>query len=213
MKATCPNPPRVLITPEAKQRLDMYISLCNEEISGLGRVSRFGNDFLIEEVLLFSQEVTAGSTDLEEEDVSNFLLESVQAGLDPANLKLWWHSHVNGGCFWSGTDEGTAGRFANGWMISVVGNKRGEYKVRIDLYEPVRITVDELDLQVYQAENFELRTRIQAEIAQKVRRKVVIQPASRFAGFQGGSPHQGGSFCERTEAEVGYHWHDQYGGY
>jgi len=100
--------PVVYITTEAKQRLDLYIQLADGEISGLGTVTRLGNDFLVTAVHLFEQECTSASTDLSVEDVSKFLLEAVRSGLDPAALKLWWHSHCNMGAFWSATDDGTA---------------------------------------------------------------------------------------------------------
>ncbi len=94
-----PNPPRVFITPEAKRMLDLYVTLCPLEISGLGTVERYGRDFLITAVSLFPQEVTGGSTELDADTIQEFLLELVQSGKDPARYKLWWHSHGAGGTF------------------------------------------------------------------------------------------------------------------
>lgn len=161
--------PQVFITPEAKMRLDLYIEAANGEISGLGTVTRLGNDFIVTAVHLFEQVCTGASTDLSGEDVSRFLLDSIRAGLDPSELKLWWHSHVNMGVFWSGTDESTAGKFGNGWMVSLVGNKRGEHLVRLDLYEPIRLTLDGLSLEIRHEASFALRESIKAEVAAKVK--------------------------------------------
>lgn len=174
--------PRVFITPEAKQRLDLYIEAADGEISGLGTVSRLGNDFLITAVHLFEQVCTGASTDLSSEDVAKFLLASVRAGLETDQLKLWWHSHVNMGVFWSGTDETTASRFGNGFMLAVVGNKRGEFLARLDLYEPIRLTLDCLQFEVRQEPTEAMRAEVMAEVAAKVK---TPPPTLRHLGFGG----------------------------
>lgn len=166
--------PKVFITPEAKRALDTYIDLCPLEISGLGKVMRVGKIFLVYTVELFAQEVTAGSTDLDTETLQKFLLEIVKAGGNPEEYKLWWHSHVNGGCHWSQTDEDTCDRFKNGWMLSVVANKHGEYLARLDIYEPVRITLDRLQFEVRAFADDELIAKLKEEVAAKVHERPVL---------------------------------------
>ncbi len=165
--------PVVYITPEARQRLDLYIQVANGEISGLGTVTRLGNDFLITAVHLFEQESTGASTDLSSEDVSKFLLEAVRAELEPSQLKLWWHSHATMDVFWSETDKNTSNNFSNGWMLSVVGNKEGKYLCRLDLYEPIRLTLNELKFEVRQEADPVLEAAIKDEVAKKVKTKSV----------------------------------------
>lgn len=159
---------RVFISLEAKQKLDLYIKHTDSEISGLGEVKIFENNFLIKNIYLFKQECTGITTDLSQEDIAKFLLESVQLGVDPSGLKLWWHSHVNMETFWSPTDKGTAGKFGNGWMMSIVGNKKGDYLARFDLYSPIRLTIDNLKLEVFQSVSDELEEEIKKEIEEKV---------------------------------------------
>jgi len=163
--------PRVFITPQAKQRLDLYIQLCPDEISGLGRVERLGEDFLITEVFLFKQRATGASTELSEKDIAEWLTDLVRQGKDPSKIKLWWHSHASMGAYWSSTDEKTISScFATDWMISLVGNKRGEYCVRLDIYKPIRLTLDGLPLEVYWPEDKELKAEVEKEIREKVKR-------------------------------------------
>jgi proteasome lid subunit RPN8/RPN11 len=162
--------PRVFITLQAKQRLDLYIQLCPDEISGLGRVERLGEDFLITEVFLFKQRVSGASTELSEKDIAEWLTDLVRQGKDPSKIKLWWHSHASMGTYWSSTDEKTISRFATDWMISLVGNKRGEYCVRLDIYKPIRLTLDGLPLEVYWPEDKELKAEVEKEIREKVKR-------------------------------------------
>lgn len=163
------NLPVVYITPEAKKRLDLYIQVADVEISGLGTVTRIGNDFLVTAVHLFEQECNPASTILSSEDVARFLHEAVRSGLDPSQLKLWWHSHASMGIFWSSIDEETISRFANSWMLSLVGNKKGEYLVRLDLYEPIRLTLDGLKFEIHQPEDPVLRAAVEAEVRAKVK--------------------------------------------
>ena len=118
------------------------------------------------------------------EDVSKFLTSAITTGINPESLKLWWHSHVNAGCFWSGTDEATIERFSNGWMLSIVGNKLGEYKARVDLYEPFRITIDELPLTVAYPIDKGLRVKVEDEIKEKVHKTF-------FPTWKGGDPNWG----------------------
>ncbi len=167
----CPISPRVFVMPEAKRRLDSYIGLCSEEISGLGEVMKFGPNLLITSVVLFPQEVTSGSTDLSQDPLQEFLLELVKSGQDPSTYKLWWHSHVYGQCYWSSTDNATCERFNNEWMLSVLGNKHGDYRCRLDLFSPFRITVDRLPLEIYNPSPADLKQAIAEEIKAKVRKK------------------------------------------
>lgn len=179
--AGCLDAPRVFITPEAKRRLDSYIGLCPDEISGLGEVVRRGADLLITSVVLFPQVVTAGSTDLNQDQIQNFLLELVRSGQDPSTFKLWWHSHVYGQCYWSGTDHATCSRFNNEWMLSVLGNKHGDYRCRLDLFNPFRITIDRLPMEILNLTPPDLQRAIEAEIREKVKKKKMKR--GRF--FQG----------------------------
>lgn len=180
MNATCTNPPVIFIMPEAKNFLDLYIKLCPEEISGLGEVRKIGDSFLIERVHLLEQVVSAASTDLDQGDVSNFMVDAIRRGIDTEKIKLWWHSHVNGSCFWSSVDDATMDRFQNGWMLAIVGNKHGEYKARLDLYEPLRLTIDEVPIQIYN----EMDRALVAPVKAEIKKKVTIRPY-RAMGYAG----------------------------
>jgi hypothetical protein len=162
---------KVYITPEAKQRLQLYIDAVDGEISGLGTVTVYGDRMIIDDVLLLEQESTHSSTDLAPGAVDTFLTEFIGGGEDPEKLKLWWHSHGRMDVFWSATDDTTAKSFANGWMLSVVGNKEGKFKVRLDIYTPVHIAFDmELDV-ACEPPSAELLAAIKADVASKVTRK------------------------------------------
>lgn len=171
MMATRNKLPEVCITPEAKARLDLYIDLVDGEVSGLGRVVSHHGALVITDIYLLRQECSATTTELHPEDVSNFLVSLIQQGVDPSELKLWWHSHADMSVFWSGTDEKTASQFGNGWMLSVVGNKRGDYLCRYDQWEPVDLMVNEIPLQIALPYDPALEDALAAEVEEKVAMK------------------------------------------
>lgn len=171
--------PVVCISPEVKNRLDFYMEYAPGEISGLGKVTIRNGNFFIEEVILFEQISDFSTTELSLEALADFLMQAIQQGIDPASLKLWWHSHGNGSTFWSGTDDKTAQSFNNGWMLSLVGNKQGEYRIRLDMYEPINITLDDLTLKVIYPLP-DIRQEIEDEVRRKVKKPKSYTPPSLY---------------------------------
>lgn len=164
--------PRVMITLGARQKLQYFVDLCPEEISGLGTVEKQGNNFLITDVFLFQQVVTNASTDLDQRNIGKLITNLIREGKDPSKIKLWWHSHADMEPFWSMIDESTIAGLENAFMISVVGSKSGEFRCRIDLYSPFRMTVIDLPLIIIFPENPQLKEKCLTEIKIKVKKIV-----------------------------------------
>jgi hypothetical protein len=171
--------PRVYITMLAKQKMDYCIQLCDYEISGLGEVVRLGNDFLINNIHLFRQEVTSGSTDLSQNAVAKVVVEMMRVGLDVSKLKFWWHSHAGIEPYWSTADMKVIDTMGVDWAISYVGNHLGQYKLRIDFYGDVRHALTGLELKIYLMDDPAIRQLVAQEIEQNVRVKRFILPAAR----------------------------------
>lgn len=148
--------PKINITADAKNKLDMYMSLVPGEISGVGTVERKGNDFCVTDVFIFPQESSSAATEIKGEDLAIGLAKlRAEIGLDFDKVKLWWHSHGTMAVMWSGTDDNNIEETwackdspAGDWFVSIVGNKRKEFRTRLDLYEPFRATVDNMALTV-----------------------------------------------------------------
>jgi hypothetical protein len=135
--------PTVLrFTPETYARLRLYVELCPSEIGGLGEVHADGDGFLVTELFLLQQSVSAAETELQPEAVLDFLGRCLAEGRDPALLRLWWHSHAEHEVEWSETDEATIEGFGADALISVVTNKAGDLVCRYDRRGPQRSTVD-----------------------------------------------------------------------
>lgn len=118
---------KVYIPAHIHAEIMYFVNKSNIEISGLGRLTKLKDgSFMVSKVYLLKQENSSASTDLCEEAVANLLYESRE---DKGDLNFWWHSHVNMGVFWSGTDMDTIKQFGKkGYLVSTVFNKKGEHR-------------------------------------------------------------------------------------
>ena len=178
--------PRAYILPAAKARLDSYIQHAPGEVSCLGEIELIEGCPVITYIMLFEQECSAASTDIEPEDLARFFVEAVNQGADPEKIRLWWHSHSNSSCFWSGTDNSTIADLCQsaGWVVSVVGNKKGHYRVRIDLTRPFEATLDWVEFGIAPYRDPDLDKEVKAEVEAKVKQKVFS--ATIWDGFSSG---------------------------
>lgn len=164
---------KVILSNIANLKMKYYIDLIDFEISGVGLVEKLPNkDLYVVDLFLIKQVVSAAETKLDSKAVQDFMIEKMKDETFPMEkLRLWWHSHVNMGVFWSGTDKATMNALdldlpEDNWFLSIVGNKQGLRKARVDIYAPFRMNVD--DLEVVVGEDLELEAQIEAEIQEKV---------------------------------------------
>jgi hypothetical protein len=194
---------KVILSPLAHLKMKYYIDNIGYEISGVGLVEkRPGGILYVPDLFLIKQEVTGVETTLDEKSLHEFMLEKMQDENFPVeNLKLWWHSHVNMAVFWSGVDVATRNTLdtdqgEENWWLSIVGNKKGETKACLDVFQPHRLIMDDIPVEV--GGMFELEDAIKLEIEEKVTVKYT-QPADKtpsippysnsqdFHGFKGQS--------------------------
>lgn len=164
---------KIVITKEAHQKLSYYIEECPVEISGFGKVRELEPDgkvkkFEVYDVEILKQEATGGDASISEEDLSAFIMEKMKSKQSVEAYKCWWHSHADFAAFFSGTDEATIdGSIDFPYLISLVGNKKGEILGRLDTYKPIRLTF-EADVMIERDDNVRLRNKIKKEIEEKV---------------------------------------------
>lgn len=138
---------RVTISPEAWSRMLLYVECCETEIGGLGLGRLEGSEFHLEEVVLIQQWVTEKDTLLSPEGLARFLHELVEAGGDPGRIKVWWHSHVNHPLRWSKHDEETIRLLNHDYLISLIGNKAGQWLCRLDLAGPPSKSIEPIAIE------------------------------------------------------------------
>ncbi len=153
-------------------KLFLYIEHCDQEIAGFGRVKRNGNVYEIYDVFIVDQEVTSTSASLTAESIGAAMSEIVAQGGQIDDVYFHWHSHVNMDVFWSGTDENAIATLELPFLISLVGNKRGQYKLRIDSRDPFYLCIDDMALKVIEKKDVLLEELVKAEIASKVKTEV-----------------------------------------
>ncbi len=133
---------RVRIDADAMERIWHWTDLAAGEFSCLGTVT---DDVLVGNVQLFDQICTAASTELDQEALAKFLVTHPA----PQNVRAWCHSHARLGVFWSQQDEACIEGLANDQcLVSIVVNKKREFKARIDVWQPFRLTFDDLPLEI-----------------------------------------------------------------
>lgn len=136
------KPPRVLIDAEAMERIWQWTALASGEFSCLAMTS---DELLVHDVELFDQVCTSASTELDQQALAKFLCQHRA----PEQVRAWVHSHGALGVFWSDQDEECIAGLANeSFLVSIVVNKRHEVRCRLDLFAPVRLTLDEVELEV-----------------------------------------------------------------
>lgn len=158
--------PSIYITPRVYKRIFQYADACSLEISGFGQLSKDGVfDTLFP---LFPQECTATETEIHEGAL--FALANSRYS---AKVRVWWHSHVNMGVFWSTTDVECISALGQNlpYLLSVVVNKKGEYEARVDYFHPIRV-MKKVELEFFfpasQADDDKVKQEVEENVKPKV---------------------------------------------
>ena len=166
---------RVEIEAEAWECIHQWAQLAEGEFSCLGEVD---DDLYINQVHLLEQESTDVGTELDSDAIAK-LLVSLPA---PEKVRAWVHSHGSLGVFWSHQDNDCIDGLANdSLLISLVVNKAREYRCRVDVFKPVRITIDQVPV-VVRVRSPRLHADCATEFRQKVREvplQVRVLPAMK----------------------------------
>jgi hypothetical protein len=130
----------VFITREANEFLWTAIRAVQTEICGMGYLRREPEgDWLWYKTLLGPQEVSGGGADFT--DPAYFIGQAAKDEVlgNPDHSWVWWHSHHTMGAYWSTTDEEgvETWRDQSGLphVFSFVGNHKGEYRLRLDVFD------------------------------------------------------------------------------
>ena len=121
--------PIVQYTNRAWQKMKKVIAMCTEEVGWLGTVDKVGVGYLVTDIFVPKQVVTATECDIEADALADLVHE-----LDyPENLYYWGHSHVNMGVSPSGQDEQQTSEYLehNDIFIRAIYNKKGASKVDV----------------------------------------------------------------------------------
>ncbi len=179
--------PRILLPLSVRRRLETYIGECDIEISGVGEVEVVGGDIRVVDIFCLPQQCHGALTEIDSVALGRFVEQWVDEGKDLGRLRLWWHSHVWGRTYWSEHQDvpHIEEYHRNQWWLSIVGNKSGSLRARLDIFQPIRATLDWLPVETEIPDDPQERAGIRAEIAAKVSEIVIPQP-SLIEGIAGG---------------------------
>lgn len=163
---------KILFTPHAWDKIHLYIEHTPTEVSGLGAATFDGENIIINDIGIWKQECQAAETEVvDHNSVISLAQEMMDRGHSMEELCVWWHSHAHLSSFFSSTDDTCIQNWINNkYLVSVVGNKKGEYKGRIDIKAPLPCTINPIPVELYVPNTItpELVTTIKNEITDKV---------------------------------------------
>jgi len=173
----------IKFTNRAFQKISLYIDKASGEISGLGKIThdREHSEIIVEDLVLLNQKNTGSSTEIDQDALAKFYDNLMEKGENTAEWKLWWHSHADMTVFWSGTDTNTIEDFdteqdTNNFFLSIVGNKKGEFKCRLDAFRPFKYTLEDIPWDIQYDKDLE--EEITKEIAEKTSVEVHVRNKS-----------------------------------
>lgn len=165
---------KLLIPSLVHEKMMLYAKFAPGEISGLGFVSFQGSDIVVDDVFIFEQKASHADTTLDTDALHEFIINKTVE--DPEcidKLRLWWHSHAELDAYFSVTDEQTIDSLASGPFVSVVVNKRRAIVARLDMKEPVRLSVP-LSVELFTEVDDDFTRALKDEVSVKVKASPLV---------------------------------------
>lgn len=155
-----PNTPGIEVGDKVYKKIMHWMEkAAPNECSGFGEIvwDAERNVFIVKDAWLAEQKNTTGTTELDAESLLKLDAEhdkAIAAGTREGKLRWWWHSHVNMGVFWSGTDlEAIAQLGEHGWFTATVFNLKGETKSAAYQNKPFSMYHEDIPTTIAQSVN------------------------------------------------------------
>lgn len=209
--------PTLYFAPHAWSKMNTYIAVCGKEVAGFGVLDKVDNGFVVSDVFIVEQEVSDGHADIDSNSLASLAEKFIAEGKEDylGKMNMWWHSHVMMEAFFSTRDVTTINKWPDtDYLISVVGNKKGEFSCRLDLWRPFRMAVD-MPMAVGLSMGVEEMEALKKEVEDKVtvNNRVIVVSKGRKKGYQKSE----GGYKEYRESfrRAGFwdfdDWDDEYG--
>tara|TARA_R110002051_G_scaffold325826_1_gene431757 strand:+ start:2839 stop:3783 length:945 start_codon:yes stop_codon:yes gene_type:complete len=147
------------------------------EIGGFMTVhKRPDGNFEISEPVILEQEITAGNTIITKNALASYYNKTaMKHGTDNLHY-CWWHSHHTMAAFWSGTDLTAIDLERNDdWSCALVVNLRGEYKFRVNHWQPIEAFKD-IDIEIEGVKEKKVPKAIIKEVEELCTKPIPIVP-------------------------------------
>jgi len=175
--------PMVYMARKAFSTMWHIVDLADEEVGWLGTVRQTpSGNFVIEEVFLLHQEVSASQTEISEDGIAELaqeLIETRPDGMEVVNaIRFWGHSHCYMGTSPSGQDEDQMRQFQQNecpWFVRGILNKLGRMQFDLFLWD-IGVKITDVPWAIYEFVDPELRTEIEADFQAKVVKQTFVFP-------------------------------------
>ena len=128
------------IVAKEMAKIRAWTAMAEGEVGGFGEATVENNEVHVSRVFLIQQEAGAAHVDYSPEAVAGMI---AKWGDRAEHVRFQWHSHADMEAFFSPTDTDNIETLNNGaWLASLVVNRAGKYKARIDAYRPFRVTIN-----------------------------------------------------------------------
>lgn len=143
----------IIFPVEIYQELRAYVDNTKFEISGFGKIKQVGDDFVVEKLMLPRQTVSPTNTIIDRRSLGKEWNKILEKEGTLKHWKLWWHSHADMKVFWSGQDQYEIEEFdsqmpQDNWMMSFETNHKRDFICRMDVFQPVRLVVHDIDMEI-----------------------------------------------------------------
>jgi hypothetical protein len=119
---------------------------------------------------------------MDQDDVARLLTELAAEGVE-GQLRAWVHSHADMEVFWSNTDDRCIeGLQGNPYTVSVVVNRKGDVRARIDVFHPIRVVIDDVPVNL-RVPDMGLSAHCASEFNAKVVEVPMMPPLRTFGGM------------------------------
>jgi len=135
-------PPRLVLELDVFLRLECYFRSTDKEFQVLGFVEAHDNSFVVGDLVVPKHSSGAAYTEIDQNAFPALLDELEKAGKDIEKLRLQIHSHGDLPAYFSPEDVNTIRTaYACDWMISFVGNRACDWYARLDVFEPISLSI------------------------------------------------------------------------
>ena len=172
--------PEIRINADAYAKIMTLVHNTDKEIAWHGTVARHRNVFIIEDILVYPQEVTGATVESDDEEYPSWLFNLPDNIFD--SIKMQGHSHVNMSVGASGTDvKFYADQMTqvDDYRIFMIVNKDSDFNIM--LYDKENgVIFKDLDYQILADRN--LNDWLEEEMKKVNKRK--FKPIRRYAAYE-----------------------------
>ena len=154
----------------------------NAEIGGMMvMLKNKDGDYVLKDPVILQQTVTASTCTMDQNELALFYSKTYRKHKKKGRVRyVWWHSHATMNVFWSNTDNKTImSSPSDDFTVSLVVNIKGEYKLRVQFFEPIELDED-VELYIMDGKKVAIPKDIMSEVEEKCVKHTYANPHPHY---------------------------------